>query len=334
MIEPKKELATQVSELVQPDERSTGMSTQSARAIAEVQGMMALAKRFPRDENEAHVRIMRACKRRALAETAAYQYPKGGQTVTGPSIRLAEALAQNWGNMDTGIIELERKQGESTAMAFAVDLETNYRKSVIFTVPHEIGTKAGVKRLTDARDIYETVMNSGSRRLRNCILAVIPGDVIDEAEKACDETLKQAAGSEPIQDRIRNMATHFDSFNVTGDMIAKKFGCKLESLSEVQLAQLRKIAMSLKDGVGKVSDFFEQPKSDTGAELQAVLKPTEKAVAADRPPGAVEAVAAKSAVPTSAPVTPNPQTSPKTGSFDDTPTTLFGGGKDDPRNVK
>lgn len=325
MIEPKKELATQVAELVQPDERSTGMTTQSARAVAEVQGMMTLAKHFKRDEADAHVRIMRACKRRSLAETASYAYPKGGQTVTGPSIRLAEALAQCWGNMDTGIIEMERRHGESTAMAFAVDLETNYRKSVIFTVPHEIGTKNGPKRLTDARDIYETVMNSGSRRLRNCILAVIPGDITDEAERACEETLKQAAGSEPIQDRIRNMMAHFDSFNITGEMISKKFGCKTEALSEAQLAQLRKIAMSLKDGVGKISDFFEQPKVDTGAELQAALKPLEKAVVSGVTPAA-------SPAPKSAP-TPKAQDSTEVGSFADQPTILFGG-KDDPRNVK
>ena len=40
---------------------------------------------------------MRACQRRKLAESSMYEFPRGNEKITGPSIRLAEAIAQNWG---------------------------------------------------------------------------------------------------------------------------------------------------------------------------------------------------------------------------------------------
>ena len=82
-----------------------------SRQAQEVQGAIVMAKKFPRDEYAAMERIKRTCQRATLAEQAIYSYPRGGQTVMGPSIRLAEALAQNWGNIDYGVIELEQKNG-------------------------------------------------------------------------------------------------------------------------------------------------------------------------------------------------------------------------------
>jgi len=100
---------------------------ESARAIQEVQAAMAIAKRFPRDVPAARERILQACRRPVLAERAIYAYPRGGQTITGPSVHLAEAMAQNWGNMQFGIRELSQQAGESTVEAFAWDMETNTR---------------------------------------------------------------------------------------------------------------------------------------------------------------------------------------------------------------
>src|SRR5690606_13682459 len=116
-----------------------------------------------------------------LAQQAIYAYPRGPQTVTGPSIRLAEAMAQAWGNLDCGIREISQADGVSVAEAYAIDLETNIRISKTFHVRHVRDTKQGKKRLTDSRDIYELVANQGARRLRACILGILPGDVVDAA---------------------------------------------------------------------------------------------------------------------------------------------------------
>ena len=149
----------------------------STREAQEVQAAVFMAKRFPRDENAAMSRIMRACERKGLAAKATYSYPKGGTNVTGPSIRLAEAIAQSWGNIQSGVVELSQQEGESTCMAYCWDIETNTRECKIFTVKHQISTKNGMKVLTDPRDIYELVANQGARRKRACILNIIPSTV-------------------------------------------------------------------------------------------------------------------------------------------------------------
>lgn len=121
----------------------------TAREVQEVQAMMTIAKRFPRDEKAALDRIINACTRKGLADSACYQYSRGGTDITGPSIRLAEAIAQNWGNLQFGVRELEQRNGESTVEAFAWDLETNTRQVKTFQVKHERHTRMGAKALTD-----------------------------------------------------------------------------------------------------------------------------------------------------------------------------------------
>lgn len=238
--------------------RSAGTEMVMTRQAQEVQAAMIIAKKFPRNEVESYNRIMQACKRRSLAEQAMYEFPRGDTKVTGPSIRLAEALAQNWGNLDFGIIELEQRNGESQVMAYAWDLETNTRQSKIFSVPHVRATKKGSYALTDPRDIYELVANQGARRLRACILGVIPGDVIDSAIEQCNATLVDQNGGVPLIDLIRSVAdTMNQKYGVTIPMLEKYIGCKCESFTMNDLIRLKKVYKALEDGMAKREDYFD-----------------------------------------------------------------------------
>ena len=259
----------------------------SSRQAQEVQAAMVVAKKFPRDQVAAWDRIMKACKRRTLAENALYSYNKGAIDITGPSIRLAEALAQSWGNIDFGIVELSNENGESSVMAYAWDLETNTRQSKVFSVKHIRHTKKGDYPLTDPREIYEMVANQGARRMRNCILGIIPGDVVDAAEDQCEKTL-QSGSTEPLTDRVRKMVSAFSELGVTKAMIEAKLGHNIEAVAEHSLVKLRKIYQAIKDGFGDVSNHFEpetatrtkqaaQAKSDEAAEADAGLAPARTA---------------------------------------------------------
>lgn len=219
-----------------------------SRQAQEVQAAMIMAQRFPRDERVSADRILAACSRESLARDAMYEYPRGGETITGPSIRLAETLAQNWGRIDFGIIELEQRNGESQVMAYAWDLETNTRQTKIFTVPHMRQTKKGAYPLTDPRDIYEMVANQGARRLRACILGVIPGDVVDMAMQQCERTLR--SNKDPLDVRIKKMVEMFQNdFGVGSDALRNYIGKNVEAFSETDVVRLGKVYRSLKDGV-------------------------------------------------------------------------------------
>lgn len=245
--------------------REANVEVASTRAAQEVQAAMVIAKKFPRDVNAAYTRILQGCKRKALAEQSAYAFPRGGSKVSGPSIRLAEHLAQNWGNFESGVIELERREDESSAMAYAWDLETNSRDVKVFTVKHirDRGeSKGGSQQLTEQRDIYELVANQGARRKRACILSLIPGDIVDAAEAECDKTLK-GDNTEPLIDRVRKMASAFMEIGVTTDMLEKKrLGHILDATDENELVALRKIYVSLRDGMSKREDWFAQDPSE------------------------------------------------------------------------
>ena len=237
-------------------------AVESARAVQEVQASLVVAKRFPRDENTAYTKIMTSCERPTLAKDALYAYPRGGQMVTGPSIRLAEALAQAWGNLDFGVRELSQDNGVSEVEAYAWDLETNTRQTKTFQVKHSRYTKKkGIVALTDPRDVYEITANQAARRMRACILGVIPGDIVDAAVAKCEETMQKGDGK-PLKDRVRQMVAAFAELGVTQEMVETRLGHKLDATIETEVVNLGKIYKSLKDGMSKREDWFDVAAPD------------------------------------------------------------------------
>ena len=261
----------------QTREQNALTETSAAREISEIQAAMVIAKRFPRDPVVCMDRILQACTRPTLAEGALYSYSRGGSDITGPSIRLAEAMAQLWGNIHFGIRELSQGKGESTVEAFAFDLETNTRQVKVFQVPHIRYTRSGSKKLDDPRDIYELIANQGARRLRACILGVIPGDVTETAVKQCETTLHTTADVSP--ERIQAMVKAFEeNYGVSKEAIQKRIGRRVDAMTPALLIQLKKIYQSLKDDMSKPGDWFEvsEPKqSVTVADLKARQKKQE-----------------------------------------------------------
>ncbi|WP_421287579.1 hypothetical protein [Aeromonas veronii] len=246
------------------------VAVEQQRAIQEVQAAMVIAKKFPRNPVEATDRILQSCSRPTLAEGALYSYNRGGADVTGPSIRLAEALAQAWGNMQFGIRELEQRKGESIVEAFAWDVESNTKQLKIFTVPHIRHTRNGQKQLEDPRDIYELVANNGARRLRACILGVIPGDVIEAAQRQCEVTLNTHADTSP--ESIKRMLDTFSAeFGVTTEQVQTYLGRRADTMQPAQYVQMRKIYASLRDGMSKPGDWFKSKEKEALPEKNRAL---------------------------------------------------------------
>ena len=252
----------------EPRQQSSALAqSDQQRAIAEVQAAMMIARANPRDEVRAMDRILNACTRPSLAEAAVYQYARGGSDISGPSIRLAEAIAQQWGNIQFGIRELDQSGGESTVQAFAWDVETNTRREMTFQVKHERHTRQGAKKLTDPRDVYELVANQGARRLRACILSIIPGDVVEAATDQCEVTMKAKADTSP--DAIKKLLEAFQSFGVSKEQIEKRIQRRLDAIQPAQIVSLKKIYVSLRDGMSTAQDWFEPAAPKTMEDIAA-----------------------------------------------------------------
>lgn len=269
---------------VQPMQQGGGALSRGneQRAIAEVQAAVLMAKRFPRDQVQAMDRILNAFTRPTLAEVSQYQYSKGGTDVAGPSIRSAEAIAQQWGNIDFGFRELSRGMGPdgvqfSEVEAYAWDMETLTRKPLQFIVRHWRDTKKGGYAIKDERDIYELVANQAQRRVRACLLSIIPGDVTEAAMKQADLTLKTTADTSP--EAMTKMVEAFAAYGITREQIETRIQRRIDAIQPAQVVSLKKIYVSLRDGMSSVSDWFE-PRD--GAETAATEAKTLPAMPAEK----------------------------------------------------
>lgn len=235
---------------------STGMAAEQSRSITEVQAALTIAKASPRDEDDAFLRVERSCKRRALAERAGYAFKRGGQMVEGPSIRLAETLIRCWGNATYGFRVIGQAADHAEVESFCWDLETNTKAVRQFRVKFWRDTKGGGYGIKEERDKYEIIANMAQRRVRACILEIVPGDLVDTAMDQCAETLKRA-DPRSLEEKVRSALSKFDEIGVTKDMIETHLQHAVSAITESQLISLGKIYQSIKDGVAKREEFFD-----------------------------------------------------------------------------
>ena len=262
------------------------VAIEGSRAVQQVQASLIIAKKFPRDEVVSANKLYQACRRPGLAEVATYSYPRGGQTITGASIRLAEAAAQYWGNIEFGWREVERKAGESTLQAYCWDKESNTQREQTFAVKHVRDTKGGGKPLTDERDIYENNANMAARRMRACILAMIPGDIIEAAVQQAEETLTTEAKSKVTPENKKKLYDGFASLGITRKMIEARILRDLDSIPAIEFVGLCKIANSLKDGMSEPKDWFNMALAADDAEPAVKGKKADKKPEPEKTPEA------------------------------------------------
>lgn len=258
---------------------------QESKELSEIKGKMFLARQFPRDPEMSLQNVLRECERKDLAEAAQYEFPRGDSVVRGPSIRLVEVLARHWGNIMSGITEVDVQGDTTTIKCFAWDLETNASDEKTFSVKHERSTKKGSYKLTDERDIYEMVANKGARRKRACLLAVMPGWYVDAALEECDKTLSDSLtkSGESLEEIIEKTVNAFAGFGITPEQISAKLNKEIDKLSNNDIVKLRHLYSAIKDGFVKATDAFgiasgADPSLPTGEEENA-LETLNKALA-------------------------------------------------------
>ena len=245
------------------------VAIEASRAIAEAQGKLVIAKRFPRDEVTAYAKAMEACQRPKMAEKAFYAFPRGGQTVEGATIRFAEELARCWGNIDYGIKELSQGDGKSEMQAYAWDLETNAQSVQNFTNPHQREQGKKMVTLTSQRDIYENNANMATRRLRARILAILPSWFVEDCIAECKKTLA-GQNDTPLVDRVKKMVVQFAKLGVTQEQIEHRLKRKIDTMNADDFTEYIGIYNAIKQNESRISDWFEAEKEAT--ELTAALK--------------------------------------------------------------
>lgn len=248
------------------------VAIEQERAIAEAQGQLILAKRFPRDLNAAYQELLDACKLPAFANAAFYSVPRAGGKITGPSIRLAEEIARCYCNFQYGHRELSRGDGKSEVEVYAWDMEKNNRSIRQITVTHTRDTKDGQVRLRDQKDIDDKIANVASKQVRGRILALLPKWMTEAAIEECKKTIA-GANDRPVAQRVRDMQGAFAKYGVTVDHLEKFIGHKLDETTIDELVDLTGVFNAIKDGA-KPSEFFgggEEAKEEVKANVNALI---------------------------------------------------------------
>lgn len=249
-----------------PTAVSQATAIEQASRVAEVQARVTVAQAIPRSIDRAQHEMREICATPALAKRAFFSYPKGGETVEGPSIKLAEELARVWGNIEYGLVELRRDddEGESEMLAYAWDMQSNVRAPRTFIVKHAIDTRKGRKHLAELRDITANNNNFGSRAVRECIYKMLPSWFREEAEQICRDTL----ASDATPDHINAMISAYSKAKIDLEQLERKVGRSRTKWTPQDYAQLTTLYQSLANREITRDEAFPD---DSGATTESIL---------------------------------------------------------------
>lgn len=237
----------------------------------EIQSAIVLAKRFPRDEDLSFQKLMKACGRTTFAEDAEYSFPRGGQSVKGPSVFLAREAARVWTNIRYGLTITRDDSGSRQIQAWAWDLETNTKISAEDDFRKLIFRKGKGWIEPDERDLRELTNRRGAILIRNCVLQILPKDLIEDALSKCRETLRTNAAQDPDAAR-KKILLAFSELNVSAEQLAAYLGHPVAQSSPAEIADLRAVYKSISDGNTTWGDYVNGNTEATAEDIKQKTK--------------------------------------------------------------
>lgn len=231
-------------------------------ARAEVDQQIATARALPRQISRAVNNILAlATLDDESAEECVYALPRAGKAIRGPSIRLAEIIASQWGNCRVGarVVHVDRIEKYVEAEGVFHDLETN------------TATTARVRRrLSDSRgrllndDMIVVTGNAACAiAKRNAILGAVPKAVW---RRTFDRVEAVIAGDvETLVERRDRATKAFAAFGVTPEQICRVLEISgVDDLTADHLVQLTGMRSAIKSGEATVEEMFPAEKPGQG----------------------------------------------------------------------
>ncbi|ELT47051.1 hypothetical protein [Brucella intermedia] len=271
-----QEVITQDGEIVESNSLTSAVEGSNLSLIvrAEIDAQIVTAKQFPRsiqkvignittlatlDEETAAEMLYALVRKKKQRSKNAQANDEENKPIEGPSIRLAEIAAQQWGNcrIEARVINVNRTEKYVEAEGIFLDLETNMASKA--TVRRRISTSQGY---LFSEDMINTTSNAASAiAKRNAILAGIPRGVY---RKAYLEARKIVAGTAETLSANREKAIKaFATYGVVPEQIFDVLGVEGErEIKTDHIATLRAMFMTLKNGEATVEEMFGKPEPD------------------------------------------------------------------------
>lgn len=224
---------------------------------ANVDSQVATAKRYPRDiRRSIDNSVVMATMNQETAQSCSYALPRGGKTITGPSVHLAKIIVSNWGNMRTEakVVQITDKQVISRGTCW--DLETNVASA--FEVRRSIIGKNGQRFSDDMITVTGNAANSIA--YRNAVFAVIPKAITDRVYYAAQKFI---TGDLSDSDKLLKVRTGVlnnfkNNYGITEEEVVKMCGKQtVNQIGADEISMLMGTIQALKDGDTTVDELMK-----------------------------------------------------------------------------
>ncbi len=250
-----------------PPHNNIGMALQ-AHAWAQVQSRYVMAQARPRLVAHCRQRMIDECKEFRFATEAVYAKPVGKEKKQGLGIRFAEAAMQCWTNLLCETTSISEDSDTRTMRTTVTDLESNTSYSVDSIIEKfvlkkkppklpggQVATVHSYNNYGEAQykcqasedDLVIKQNATVSKVVRNLILKHIPRWVQDDCKRELHRTMSQGA-SRGDRKIVHHIVDEFAEVKVTARQLADFLGVEPELATGYQVAALKSLLYSLKEG--------------------------------------------------------------------------------------
>jgi len=246
---------------------------------AEIDVQITTAKAFPRSLTAFLRKVMSmATLNLEIAESCTYALPRGGKTITGPSVRLAEIVAASYGNLRTGARVVYMDEKKIVAQGIVHDLENNIyhaeevERSILQHVWEDVPGQPGKRRKTGRMEQMTEDMKIVAGRAacaiayRNAVYKVVPAALIQDVH---DKVKQVAMGTaETLVERRDKRVNYFRSLGIKDEQICQALGVKeINDIDLEKLQILQGMVTALKNNEVTLDGMFPKDK-DTGKKAE------------------------------------------------------------------
>jgi len=219
---------------------------------AEMDTQILTAKQFPRSLKMFFDKAMSmATISESVAASCTYSLPRGGKTLDGPSVRLAEIVCASFGNIRSGARVISNDGKTITAQGICHDLETN--NCVTVEIKRRITDKQG---RTFNEDMQTVTGNAACAiAFRNAVFKVIPSALVSEIQEKAKEVARGTA--ETLVARRDKAIEYFKKLKVTEKQICDVLEIKkIEDIDLDKLSTLRGMVTLINNNESTVAELF------------------------------------------------------------------------------
>ena len=264
------------------------MATAGAAALqkATIEAKFTMAMHKPRNMMDVRDRLLEACRRPGFASAALYAKPAGREKIEGLSVRFAEEVGRNMGNLDNQTSIIFEDNSQRVFSVCVTDLETNYSASLMVNVAKTVERKDKRGRVViderqnkygdtvyvvEATDDELLIKQNSliSKAKRNLLLDMLPADIQEEARELIQKT-RHGEIQANLADQQKAICDGFSSLGVKPGQLEEYLGHEVSTCSAAQIDDLKKLWTALKTGETNWHAVMEQK-----AEAESDGKPKE-----------------------------------------------------------